>query len=74
MNGNGSAPLIDTKHPPICGWKWLEQHLHDYTHEYIEGLSIEISHSGKRLPKVNSSRDDMARRNQIKEVVKSYRK
>lgn len=28
---------------PLCGYAWLNQHLRDYTHDYIMSLSLEVS-------------------------------
>ena len=34
---------------PLCGWKWYDKHKQDYTQEYIESLTIEVSVPGSKL-------------------------
>ncbi len=71
-NGNGFAPPL-TGTDPLCGWPWVRAHRNDYTHAYIEGLSIAVSVNGQSLPAYTSAKDDKERRKEIKEVVRGYR-
>ena len=54
---------------PLCGYKWLNAHLYDYTHDYILSLSLEVSIDGKRLPPLRTG-NDRKHRKEVLEIVK----
>lgn len=51
---------------PIGGIAWLDQHRHDYTHEEIEALTIQVGVDGRQLPPLPAS----TKRGTIKTIVK----